>query len=276
MPDPCKINEMTDDARLRMLLGTVARMPFGMGQGLIDAVRGQDVALAIDPDMEGGLYFCSDDGMEQFCTVGPEAEAGTLAHEMRHAWQRHVMPAELYSPEAPGEALAALRLREADAQAVGCYTNMVVWHQQGLTHKQAWARCYTALDRVAVNAYYDDAEEIAASVRNTGIVLRRLFEDALCCLPGSYHYEGLFAQDMERRQDDPDLAPFTRREDDPAVMRAIAQALGRVGCLELGDYYNYVAAPWPMGRPMTASSYADPGVLTGPILARLRGAVTPG
>lgn len=261
--DHSLIEVISNEPRLRDVLAAVAAVPFGIGRSLIEAAAAHGVTVATDPDVRGGKYFRSDDGATQACTVDPQMEAGTVAHELRHSWQANMLAPSLCWPEAPGEMLAGLRMREADARAVGGYVNMAVWSAQGMAHEEALGQCRTIADRVAVQTYYDMMPDIMGDRRQTGRVLRHLFEDALSTLPESYFYEGVFAAEMVRRHEEPVLPAFARGVDDPAAMVRIARALGRVG-----DGDNYVA-----GRADMAVSCAGPGVLTGPVLQRLRGAV---
>jgi hypothetical protein len=268
-----EIEALTDELRLREQLAVIARAPFGAGRLLLETAQRHKVAMAVRPGVGGGFWH-SEDGSAQAVAVGPDMGPGDLAHELRHAWQYNAVPRELYAPDAPGEALAALRAQEADARAVGCFISLFAWHDAGLDAEAAKARCYDSLEIAVLDGFYAQAPRLMSNPVAACGMLRMIFERVMTVVPEEEFYERHFARVLTRRFNGEAGPALRRADDDMTAISRTARALGRVGTAPFTE--NYVAMPHHAGIGATPAGYARPGTWTGPVLEHIRGGLRAG
>ncbi len=266
-----EIEALTDEQRLREQLAVIARAPFGAGRLLLETARERGVLMAVRPGVGGGFWH-SEDGSAQAVAVGPDMGPGELAHELRHVWQYNAVPRELYAPDAPGEALAALRAQEADARAVGCFISLFAAYDAGLDEAAAKARSYDSLDLAVVEVFYVQAPRLMSSPAAACGALRTIFEHVMAAMPEQEFYDRNFARILTRRFNEG--AAMGRADDDLTVIARAARALGRVGAEPSAG--NYIAMPHHAGVGATPAGYARPGAFTGPVMDQIRAGLRAG
>jgi hypothetical protein len=264
------------DSALCQQLTMLSQMPFGMGAALIMVARAHEVTMAIDPVMRGGLFRVA--GSDQSVTVGPGMHAGVLGHELRHAWQHNEIPIEKQLMKSPRDALAHIRLVEADARAVGIFLGMQDMRMRGRNQKAAEEQSIDDLDRMAVRQFYRHMDRAAGKPEDISIMLRMMFEMYMRLAPTFEAYERMavdhllsMAEGNTARKVTGGLVSLFNRsagkymahsltaaQPDPDAIRDFTDSLGQFP----GGAGNYLANPRLVHDAMDPRDYGRPGPFT--------------
>ena len=140
-----------DHPTLTDAFNKMAQSPFG--QKAVDYCKSLSYPIYVTDDMEDGtLGTCSYDRIR----VRPNSTYGTLAHEMRHAFQMHAL--ETHQGESGNPILDHMKVRmtEADAFTFSCLVKMARWKELGYdseTDLIAAEKGTHAIERMAYKVY---------------------------------------------------------------------------------------------------------------------------
>jgi hypothetical protein len=124
-----------------------------VGQKAVDYCKSLSYPLYVTDEMEDGtLGTCSPERIE----VRPNSTYGTLAHEMRHAFQMHAL--ETHEGDSGNPILEHMKVRmtESDAFTFSCLVKMARWKELGYaadTDLLATEKDTYAIERLAYKVY---------------------------------------------------------------------------------------------------------------------------
>lgn len=124
-----------------------------IGQKAVDYCKSLSYPLYVTDEMEDGtLGTCSPERIE----VRPNSTYGTLAHEMRHAFQMHAQETHAGDSGNPVLEHMKVRMTEADAFTFSCLVKMARWKELGYaadTDLLATEKDTYAIERLAYKVY---------------------------------------------------------------------------------------------------------------------------
>ncbi|MGZ9096749.1 MAG: DUF6782 family putative metallopeptidase [Micavibrio sp.] len=124
-----------------------------IGQKAMDYCKSLSYPLYVTDEMEDGtLGTCSPERIE----VRPNSTYGTLAHEMRHAFQMHAQKTHAGDSGNPILEHMKVRMTEADAFTFSCLVKMARWKELGFTAETnlpATEKDTYAIERLAFKVY---------------------------------------------------------------------------------------------------------------------------
>lgn len=283
-----------ENERLRRHMTLLSQMPMGIGAALLSVARSYDVHLHHRPGMAGAMYFARGRffSMQNGILLGADhmgaAQAGALAHELRHAWQTNAVPEALRYPQSPRALLGRLRMKEADARAIGGLTGLYAMRMSDYTKKRALDSVQDSFDRIAVQKFYDFADMNETAPERAGLIMRGIFELYMAHAPQLVDYEGMYV-DQIRNHDavsrmrhaswvvDKGMSlsarfnrlvdgKFTCADGVEADLQAYAGFLGEIPG---GTGHNYLRTGPLMPVPLNVGAFAAPGVITAPIIEQV-------